>query len=305
MNAKKKLCFLPIILGLSGLLALTGCGSPAAEPTRAESHMPAQKVNKEFAERLPKTISQRGSLIVHTTSDYAPLNFASETGESTGFSIDLGNAIGELLGVKVDWQVSTFDSLIPGLQAGRYDISMASYGVTNKRKEIVDFVQVINGASALAIRTDSDSTIPDTMSLCGMQMGVVTGTFYVDVAEQMSSDCTDKGKQKIVVSGFPSMNDALGALRSSRIDTFFNASGALLFASAQQPNQFKVVGEDLWPDLQGPEAVVLPKGSDLTPIISKAVNELISNGTYQAIVDKWNLKSMGVEEAKINPAVNY
>lgn len=307
MNHSTKNTFRLALLGaaVSVVALLASCASPTdAESSGGEAaEIPTQAVNEELAAQLPVEIADRGSILVHTTVDYPPNNFADDAGKPTGFTIDLGNSIGELLGVEMDWQISTFDALIPGIEAKRFDISMASYAPTNERMKVVDFATTIIGAAAIGVKAGAGENYPDRESLCGTKLGVNAGTYYVGLAEELSGDCVATGEKPVDVNQFPSAKDAMTALNSGRIDAILDSAGALLYASSQQSTQFEVIGEQFWPEAYSPEGVVVPKGSVLGPLFADAINELIDNGTYQAILDKWGLAAVGIERSEVNPEV--
>ncbi len=76
---------------------------------------------------------------IGTEGAYAPWNFLDDSGKLAGFEIDLGNALCEQAGLECEWVVNEWDSMIPNLVAGNYDLIMAGMSITDERKQSIDF----------------------------------------------------------------------------------------------------------------------------------------------------------------------
>src|SRR5690606_27415874 len=81
------------------------------------------------------------SVRIATEGAYAPWNFLNDAGEPAGFEIDLGNAICETAGLTCEWILNDWDSIIPNLLAGNYDLIMAGMSITEERLATIDFSQ--------------------------------------------------------------------------------------------------------------------------------------------------------------------
>ena len=76
---------------------------------------------------------------IGTEGAYAPWNFLDDSGDLAGFEIELGNELCKRAELKCEWVVNEWDSIIPNLLAGNYDVIMAGMSVTDERKETIDF----------------------------------------------------------------------------------------------------------------------------------------------------------------------
>lgn len=76
---------------------------------------------------------------IGTEGAYAPWNFLDDSGELAGFEIELGNELCKRAELKCEWVVNEWDSIIPNLLAGNYDVIMAGMSVTDERQETIDF----------------------------------------------------------------------------------------------------------------------------------------------------------------------
>ena len=111
---------LVMVLGL-----LAGCGSSNADSSTDNSGEDTAK----------------DKLVVATSPDFPPFE-SLEGGEVVGIEVDILKLIAEKLGMELDIQQMDFDSVIPGVQAGKFDVGMSGITVTDKRKENVDFSSV-------------------------------------------------------------------------------------------------------------------------------------------------------------------
>jgi len=119
-------------------------------------------------------IKERGKIVVGTSADYPPYESIDADGKFVGFDMDLARAIGEKLGVKVEFQDMPFDSLIAAVQEGKIDVVIAAMQATPERDETVDFStpyrptkDAFLGAadSTLELKTGDDHATPVNLPL--------------------------------------------------------------------------------------------------------------------------------------------
>ncbi len=112
--------------------------------------------------------------VVGTSAGFPPFEYV-EDGEIVGFDIDLMEAIGESQGFEVEFKDISFDSLIPGLNAGTIDIVAAGMTITEERAQVVDFTDPYYSANqAVLVREDSGHNI--TVLYGDSNLAVQTGT---------------------------------------------------------------------------------------------------------------------------------
>lgn len=112
--------------------------------------------------------------VVGTSAGFPPFEYI-EDGEVVGFDIDLMKAIGESQGFEVEFQDISFDSLIPGLQAGTIDIVAAGMTITEQRAQVVDFTDPYYSANqAVLVREGSGNNV--TVLYGDSRLAVQTGT---------------------------------------------------------------------------------------------------------------------------------
>lgn len=217
-----------------------------------------------------------GTWVVGTEPAFPPFESQSDSGELVGFDIDLMNAIGEQAGVDVQFESLPFDGLIPALQAGTIEAAISGMTITEERAETVDFSRpYFRAGLAIAVAADDNETT-SIESLEGKRIAVQLGTTGADKA----ADVKDAK-----VSTFDSAPLALQELSNGNADAVINDAPATLDAIATgNIGGVKVVGELLTEEFYG---IPMPKDSPNVEILNAALEELIRNGTYDTIYEKW------------------
>ena len=88
---------------------------------------------------LAGTAHAQDTVRIGTEGAYAPWNYIDDSGELAGFEIDLGEALCERAGLTCEFVQNEWDSIIPNLQAGNYDVIMAGMSITDERQEQIAF----------------------------------------------------------------------------------------------------------------------------------------------------------------------
>src|SRR5690348_8800312 len=129
-------------LATAGLAA--GCGGSDNGSTTTSAALTATPdinvpVDKKIAAQVPSSIKSSGTLSVAADATYAPNEFIAENGNTViGMDADLAKAIGQVMGLQAAVKNVTFDSIIPGLAANKYDLGMSSFTITKEREKTVD-----------------------------------------------------------------------------------------------------------------------------------------------------------------------
>jgi ABC-type amino acid transport substrate-binding protein len=113
---------------------------------------------------------------IGTEPDYSPFESKAADGSLIGFEIDLGNALAQKMGAKVDWVQTDFDGLIPSLQARKIDAIMSSMTSTEKRRRQIAFSDKLFGTPSRLIAKTGSPLLLTADSLKGKKIGVQAGT---------------------------------------------------------------------------------------------------------------------------------
>lgn len=237
-------------------------------------------------ENLPEAIKSSGVLVLGTTSSIGmPWTSIKDgtTDEAIGVEPELAAEIAKRLGLTLEVQNLGFDSLIPSLEANRINIIMSNMLDTPVRQKKVDFVDHILGGSAMLQMVGTQNDVNSMDDLCGLKASALRGAMEAISAANQSDKCVAEGKPAIDVQLYPDTGSQLTALRSNRTDvamTDLILSGTL---ARDNPEQFKMVGE---PFNFGPCGIAVAKGSPLSGLVAGALDAMIADGTYQAIMEK-------------------
>jgi polar amino acid transport system substrate-binding protein len=202
-----------------------------------------------------------------------------------------------VMGLNASVQNQTFNSIIPGLGAGKYDLGMSSFTDTKDREKTVDFVTYATAGESFFVSASGGPSISGLDALCGHKVGAESGTTEADDANAQSKKCTAAGNPGVQVSVFPDENGVNLALSSGRVDVGFADSPVAAYAVKQSDGKFKLTGPSI---ANAPYGIAMAKDSGLQQPVLAAVKALIADGTYGKIFDYW-----GLSEAKIsNPTIN-
>jgi polar amino acid transport system substrate-binding protein len=296
---------LVVRLGVPALtvLALAGCGSSSTSSTSSTtSSAPAPSANATIAAQVPAAIKSKGTLNVATEAQYAPNEFIAPDGHTViGMDPDLISAIAAKMGLKVSLINSNFETIIPGLAAGRYDLGVSSFTDTKEREKTVDFVTYYSAGISFYAKTSANPGVTKISDICGKTVAVEKGTVELEEATKQSKTCTKEGKKSVSVLSFPGQNPVNLAIASGRAELGMVDSPVAAYQIKKTGGQFKLVGESYG---FAPYGIAIPKTSGMAAPILAALKELMSDGTYTQILTKWGIQSGAITTPKINGATS-
>jgi polar amino acid transport system substrate-binding protein len=255
-----------------------------------------------IAGQVPADVKSAGSLSVAADATYAPDEFIASDGHTViGMDADLAKAIAQLMGLTANVQNIPFDSIIPGLAAGKYNLGMSSFTDTKEREQTVDFVTYAQAGESFFVNADGGPTINSLDDICGLKVGAEKGTTEADDATAQSKKCTDAGKPAVSVSVFPDENGVNLALSSGRVDAGFADTPPAAYAVKQSDGKFKLTGPSI---ANAPYGIAMSKDSGLQQPVLAAVKALIADGTYAKIFDYWGLSEGKINNPTLNGAID-
>jgi polar amino acid transport system substrate-binding protein len=282
----------------TGLLA-AGCGgSSGGTATVKTSPSTSSAADATIAAEVPAAVKSKGTLTVAADATYAPNEFIGSDGHTVvGMDADLASALGQVLGLKVNVVNVTFDAIIPGLAAGKYDLGMSSFTDTKAREKTVDFVTYFSAGTSFFVSSNNGPTINTLDDLCGHKVAVEKGTTQQDDATAQNTKCRKAGKSGVKVDIYNTQNEANLALQSGHDDVGMADSPVAAYQVKQSNGQFKLSGQTYG---TAPYGIAIPKGNGMARPILDALKKLITDGTYQNILTKWGIQSGAIG----NPAIN-
>lgn len=215
---------------------------------------------------------------IATEGAYAPWNFLDDAGKPAGFEIDLGNAVCAKAALTCEWIINDWDSIIPNLLAGNYDVIMAGMSITAERLETIDFTQNYFPPDPSRFVTATGSGI-DPSALEGKRVGVQGGTIQAAYAEE------NLGSTNTVVS-FGTADQAMADLAAGNLDTILADGAYLEPVIAASSGALEFVGEDVMIG-DGVGAGVRKDDTDLKAKFDEALTALKADGTVDKLIAQW------------------
>ncbi|MYW91877.1 ABC transporter substrate-binding protein [Amycolatopsis rubida] len=258
-----------------------------------------EKKDDSLAALVPAEVKADGKIVVGQDQTYPPNEFL-ENGKPTGFDVDLGTAVGQVLGLTTEFQSASFDGIIPGISAKKYEMGISSFTINAERIQTVDMVSYYRAGTSLAVLKGNPEGLSVT-NLCGKNVAVQKGTTQVNDLDKRNTACVGAGKPAINITQFQAQTDVNLALTAKRVAAELADSPVIDYALKQTAGQLEAVGQ---PYDTAPYGVVLPKNSgDYGKAVEGAIQKLIEDGTYRKILDKWGLSGSGsITKSEINPA---
>jgi polar amino acid transport system substrate-binding protein len=301
---------LAVAVAVAGIAA--GCGGSSSSTSGGTSTTltatpninvsPDQKVVAE----LPSSVKSSGTLTVAADATYAPNEFIAPDGHTIqGMDADLATALAQAMGLTADVKNVTFDSIIPGLAANKYDLGMSSFTITKEREKTVDFVSYAQAGTSFFVKAQGGPDIRSLADLCGHTVAAERGTTQASDATAQDKKCKQQGKPGVTLSVYPDQNDANLALSSGRAEVGMADSPPAAYAVEQSNGQFKVSGSQYGVAAYG---IAMPKNSGLSKPVLGALKDVMADGTYKRIFTYWGLNATsatsGCPCSISNPQIN-
>ena len=294
--------------GLAVLLALSACGGTATSGSADSSKTSntadiSEGVQPDQAAvaLLPQSFKDKGELTVAMDLHYPPTTFLAEDNQTAiGLNPDVARLVAKKLDLKLKFVDTKFDTIVPGLDGGRFDFTATTMSKTEERLEVLDMIDYFRAGTSVAAAAGNPLNLT-VEALCGKNIAVTQGSTgqLKRLPALNEQTCTSKGQPAINAVTLPNVQEALTQLHSKRIDGILYDTTALAWAAKQQPDSFTIIGRvnvgssDL-------TAVGLKKGSALTPALQAALQSVLETPEYKKSLETWGLDSGAITDAKLN-----
>lgn len=291
-------------IAVAGALLLTGCGDQTEGSGESGGGKETADADAPLYDQLPKKIQKAGVIKVGSDIAYAPVEFVDENGEPAGIDPDLAEALSEVLGVDLSFRNGTFDQLILGMNSGRYDLVMSAVTDTRERQEGVtedaeggaDFVNYFKAGSSFLVEKGNPANVRTPEDLCGRTVAAQRGTANEALVREQNKKCDEK-----IDPFFADKDtDSITQLQNGRADVVVTdypvaAYNAKTFGNG---NQFEVAGGQI--DAAPYGIAVSKKNTELRDAVRAAMNEIMKNGAYEKVMEKWDVTNGALDEATLN-----
>lgn len=263
----------------------------------------AQKVAPAAA-ALPKDYRfvEPGTFTVAMVVGQLPLADYAPDGKSVvGDEPNIAQVIADSLGLKLRIVTIAWPDWPLGLSSGKYDAVMANVTVTDERKDKFDFSTYRDDQLGIYTRAEGPvKTISGARDIAGLKVAVAAGTNQSQILDRWNALNIAAGRKPALPQYYDDPGLARLAVLSGQVDVSFQPNA--LSAYEARDGKTRRVGSvpGGWP-LTAYVAVATKKGAGLAAPITAALNAQIANGTYGAILERWNLTSEGIKQSQTNP----
>lgn len=305
---------LALMLG-AVLLGTTACGAQtigsddAGTPEAGEAVLisaPAEDLAASVIEGMepdasltvPESLRANG-IKLSTSVGYPPMEMWGEDGKTIiGVDPSLARGIARTLGVDLEITDQEFNAQIPGVLTGRFDMIMSSMTDNEARRETMTFVDYVSAGNAFLVQEGNPSGVKVPADLCGQIVSVVDNGSSADLAVEFDAQCATDGKGAIEIIKFEGDSEAILAVKSGRAVATIGDYPVAVERAGQAESGLEAIaiegGESPW------GIAMDKKNTELVELIQSALQSMIDNGSYVAILDAWGVSQMAVESAVIN-----
>ncbi|WP_029291426.1 ABC transporter substrate-binding protein [Cellulomonas sp. HZM] len=295
-------------VALASVLLLGACstdddaGSTPSGGATAATFDPASVAKDDtIAALVPQKVASTGKLVVGSDTSYAPAEYIDEDGTTpVGYDVELAKALAAVMGLTADVQTADFTGIIPAI-GSKYDVGISSFTINPERMKAANMVQYFQAGEAYAVQKGNPNKV-DPSDLCGLTVGVQTGTVEDDELADMVKKCADEGKKPINPLKYPKQSDVTTALVGGKADLMYADSPIIAYAISQTAGQLEQLGDVF---ASAPQGIVVSKDDQaLTDAVQKAMQKLIDDGDYAKILTAWGNEAGAVKTAELNPKVD-
>lgn len=267
---------LRLVLLFTAIILLAACGNADKGNTSGSEGTKGNSDSGEKTEDLLAKIQDEGKLVIGTEGTYPPFTFHDDKGELTGFDVEISTEIAKRLGVEPVFLETQWDAIFAGLDSKRFDMIANQVGIREDRIEKYDFSEPYISSAAVLITNVSNKEVTKFEDIKGLKSAQSLTSNYAETARS-------HGAEIVGVEGF---NQAIELINSKRVDVTINDKLSFLDFIKHKPDapvQIVATADDA-----AQSGLMFRKGNEtLVTEVNKALNEIIEDGTYLKISEKW------------------
>jgi len=277
-------------------LSVASCAVVLSLTSSAAAFAATSKASKDKDSAALVPAKYKKGITVATDATYPP-DESVKGSKIIGFDIDLINAIGTTLGVKVTTKSAVFDNIIPGLKSGQYDVGNSSFTDTKERQKSVNFVDYFKAGEAFYTKKGNNKAPKTLAQLCGQSVAVESGTIEEDDAKTQKKKCA-AGKT-VTINTYQTQTEADLSVKSGHSDVGFADSQVAGYIVSQSKGAFQLSGKPFGVAPYGIATQRSANGRKLARAIQSALHVMVDNGVYKAILDKWGVGDGALKKSQI------
>lgn len=281
-------------------LSLAACSDDDGGSDNSAKPLPSVTADPALAAKVPDAIKADGKIVAGTEATYAPMEFLDADGKTViGVDIDLFNAVAARLGLKAEFQQSTFGDIIPGVGTGKYEAGVSAFTINKERIQQANMVSYFNAGTQWAVKKGNPAGV-SIDEPCGKNIAVQKDTVQFDDITVRSSACTSAGKPAVNIHPYPGQDAAANAVVSGKDDAMLADSVVVAYAVKQTNGQLETLG-DIY-DSAPYGYVVAKPDTQFAEALRASVQSLIDDGSYLKILQNWGVENGAIKTSQINPS---
>ena len=229
---------------------------------------------------------KKGTLIMSVNPTLPPMQFVDQTGTLKGMRVELGEAIAKRLCLTPEYVRIEFSAMIPGLQAGRWDVINTGIFYTDERAKLMQMLPYEDQAISISTARGNPLKISKPDDLSGKSIGVELGGFEERKARELDKQLTDKGMKGMTIRTFENFAMAFQALRAGQVEVALSIDST--GAEYQKRGDFDRVLSGLFPT----PVALAAKNKELSVAMAKALNDMKADGSFQKLFDQYGVKAI-------------
>lgn len=288
------------IAGVAAIcLAVAGCGSSSLDTTTKHGDKVNASVDKAASAKVPQALKDKGTITIGSDASYAPSEFLAGDGKTVqGFDVDLFDAVAAKLGLKTKWVPAGFDTIIAGVNSGKYDIGVSSFTINPERKQQVTMISYFNAGTQWATAPGNPKKV-DPNKPCGLNIAVQSATVQqTDDLPPKEKACKAEGKP-VHEDPYEKQDEATAAVASGKDDAMLADSPVIAYAVQQSKGKLQAIG-DIY-DAAPYGYVVKKDQTDFADAIVLALKSLQQDGGYEKSLKNWGVEAGAIDSFAVNP----
>ncbi|MBQ7474609.1 MAG: transporter substrate-binding domain-containing protein [Clostridia bacterium] len=274
---------LALILAAMLMMTFVACGSASGKKDDASTGAAADSDTGAKDDAPDYGLLNDGVLSIGSEIGYPPFEqFADDGVTPIGFDVDLADAIGERLGLKINFINTKFDTISEGLGVN-YDVIISGYTINEERaQQMILSDPYIDNYQAIVVKADSDLTASSLNDIDGHSLAFQKGT----TTDEIVSDMVDTGTVKCTAAANEKMLTCFQQLTQGEVEMVVCDSTVANVQLAKNPDAYKIIFQDT----ENPEqfGIGITKGNTaLADAINKVLADLKSEGFFDELNATW------------------
>ena len=228
---------------------------------------------------------KKGTLTMSVNPTLPPMQFVDQSGALKGMRVELGEQIAKRLCLTPEYVRIEFSAMIPGLQAGRWDVINTGIFFTDERAKLMQMLIYEDQAISISAAKGNPLKIAKPDDLSGKSIGVEIGGFEERKARELDKQLTDKGMKGMTIRTFENFAMAFQALRAGQVEVALSIDST--GAEYQKRGDFERVLNGLFPT----PVALAARNKELAAAMAKVMNDMKADGSFQKLFDQYGVKA--------------